>query len=154
MTAEATQTPGPQQESQTQIGEWVWRFLAVVMLFMVVWVVWIAIQISPPAIVLPAAYQAAADGRASRSSGGAISGALAPTPSLPDAPGTVIPADPVTSPDAAVLPVVPAALVAVAVPTPVEPPVNLERLKLAQSIETPIVQRLRRAAKPAPEVTQ
>lgn len=151
MTAEATQTPGPQRESQTQIGEWVWRFLAVVMLFIVVWVAWIAIQISPPAIVLPAAYQAAAEGRASRSSGGAISGALAPTPSLPDAPEAVIPADPVTSPDAAVLAVVP---VAVAAPTPVEPPVNLDRLRLAQSIETPIVQRPRRAAKPAAEVTQ
>lgn len=152
MTAEATtRTPGPQHGSQTQIGEWVWRFLAMVMLFMVVWVVWIAIQISPPAIVLPAAYQAAAEGRASRSSGGAIAVAVAPTPSLPDAPGTVIPADPVTSPEAAVLPVVP---VVVAVPTPVEPPVNLERLRLAQSIETPIVQRPRRVAKPAPEVTQ
>jgi hypothetical protein len=139
MPAAAAQTPGPNKVSQTQvgtglIGEWFWRFLAVVMLLIVGWVVWIALQISPPDLILPAAFEAAAQGRASRNSGGAI-GAGAP-----QAPA------PVAESSAPVAPPAP--------PEPKAPPVNLEKLKLADSIETPIFERPRRAAKPAADAGQ
>jgi len=133
MTAAAAQAPDPKQDSPTQIGEWFWRFLAVVMLVIVGWVVWIAIQLSPPDLILPAAYEAAAQGRATRNSGGAIGGA-APVPAAPSAPAAEAPAAVVVPP-----------------PPPAEPPVNVDKLKLADSIETPIFERPRRAAKPAPE---
>ncbi len=131
MPAAAAQTPGQKKESQTQIGEWFWRFLAVVMLLIVGWVVWIALQISPPDLILPAAFEAAAQGRASRNSGGVIGAGAPPAP--------VEAAAPVAPPPAA---------------APKEPPVNLEKLKLADSIETPIFERPRRAAKPAPDAGQ
>ncbi len=53
MSAATTHASGTRPPAQ--IGEWFWRFLAVVMLIVVGWVVWIAIQISPPDMVLPAA---------------------------------------------------------------------------------------------------
>jgi hypothetical protein len=134
MPAAAAQTPGPKQDSSTQVGEWFWRFLAGVMLVIVGWVVWIAIQISPPDLILPAAFEAAAQGRATRNSGGAIGG-VAPQPAAPaaEAPAVVAPAPP---------------------PPPAEPPVNLDKLKFAESIETPIFERPRRAARPAPDAAQ
>jgi hypothetical protein len=98
------------------------------MLVIVGWVVWIAVQISPPDLILPAAFEAAAQGRATRNSAGVIGGS-APAPA-PEAP----------APAMAALPSV-----------VFEPPVNLEKLKLAESIETPIFDRPRRGAKPAPE---
>jgi hypothetical protein len=91
------------------------------MLVIVGWVVWIAFQISPPDLILPAAFEAAAQGRATRNSGGVIGGAVQPA-AAPDLKPTVF-----------------------------EPPVNLEKLKLAESIETPVFERPRRAAKPASE---
>ena len=136
MPAAAAQTPGPQRQSPVQIGEWFWRFLAFVMLAIVGWVVWIAVQISPPDLILPAAFQAAAEGRASRNSGGPI-GAPATISAVPVAEAPVV---------AALPPPIPA--------PPVEPPVNVDKLKLANAIETPIFERPRRAAKPAPDATQ
>ncbi len=132
MPAAAAQTPGPKQDSPTQVGEWFWRFLAGVMVLIVGWVIWIAIQISPPALILPAAFEAAAQARASRNSGGAIGG-TAP----------VAPAPEVEAPAAVVVP-----------PPPAEPPVNVDKLKIAESIETPIFERSRRAAKPAADAPQ
>ncbi len=140
MSAEAVQASGAKQASPGQIGEWFWRFLAIVMLVVVGWVVWIAIQISPPEMVLPAAYEAAAQGRASRSSGGAIGAAGAAAPAQPAA-------DPIPAPSA------PAAVVAEPA-KPVEPPVNLEKLRRAESIETPIFERTKRGPRPATDSAQ
>ncbi len=145
MSAATSQTASPQPPARAPIGEWFWRFLAAVMLFVVGWVVWIAIQISPPDIVLPAAYEAAAQGRASRNSAGTIGGTAAAA-----APGTAAPQDVAGASPA------PAAAPAVApVPAaPAEPPVNLEKLRLADSIETPIFERARRTARPAQDAAK
>ena len=130
MPVAGAQTPGPHHPQPAQIGEWFWRFLALVMLVIVGWVVWIAVQISPPDLILPAAFEAAAQGRANRNSAGVIGGtethAAAPAP---EAPAVVVPASPP--------------------PAPAEPPVNLEKLKLADSIETPFFERPKRSARPA-----
>lgn len=92
-------------------GEWFWRFLAAAMLLAVGWVAWIAYLLNPAPLVTDLAQQAAAKARASRSAGGVI------TP----APQTVTPA--ATAP---------------AAPQRPEPPVNVERLKLSDSIESAI----------------
>ena len=136
MPAAASQASGPQKPPPAQIGEWFWRFLAVVMLVIVGWVVWIAIQISPPDIILPAAYEAAAQGRASRNSGGAITG-MSAVNSSGEAPAPAVAAPP-PAPKAA----------------DAEPPVNLEKLKRADAIETPIPDRKDRAARRAPDAAQ
>jgi hypothetical protein len=131
MPAAAARPSGQKKERATRVGEWFWRFLAAVMLLIVGWVVWIAVQISPPDLILPAAFEAAAQGRATRNSAGVIGGA------------GIAPAQEATAPAVISLPAV-----------VFEHPVNLEKLKLAKSIETPIVERPRRAAKPATEVSQ
>jgi hypothetical protein len=145
MSAAPTHASVAQQPSTARVGEWFWRFLAVVMVVVIGWVVWIAIQISPPEIILPAAYEAAAQGRALRNSGGTIGGpaAAAALPGQPADPSPAVPAD--ASAVATALPV--AAVV-------VEPPVNLEKLKRAESIETPIFERPRRAGRPASDTPQ
>jgi hypothetical protein len=148
MSAETVQASGARRASPGQIGEWFWRFLAVVMLVVIGWVVWIAIQISPPEMVLPAAYEAAAQGRASRSSGGAIgvAGAAVPAPASADQAATAVPAPSAPVPVVAAEPVKPA--------KPAEPPVNLEKLRMADTIETPIFERARRGPKPAADASQ
>jgi hypothetical protein len=97
-------------------GDWefLWRFIAVAMLFEIVWVVWIAIQINPPPIALPAAFAAAAKARANRNVEAQI-----------------------MSPDRA-----PAALTA-----PRGPLVNVEKLRLSESIETAVPERPAESAK-------
>src|SRR6185503_12363398 len=44
----------------TKLGEWMWRFLAIVMMFSVGWTVWIIYQLNPPPLVMNAAFEAAA----------------------------------------------------------------------------------------------
>jgi hypothetical protein len=87
--------------------EWFWRFLAVLMLASVAWVVWVAAQISPMPLATEAAFEAAAQARASRNSQGVIKAAAQPAPDKPAAAAK-------------------------------EPPVNVEKLRLADSIQTPI----------------
>ena len=128
MTAAATQTHTHTYKARTQIGEWFWRFLAAIMLVIVAWVVWIALQISPPDMVLPAAFEAAAQGRASRNSAGAVGAGPSQVAAVPTE-AVVIPAPPPAEPAPA--------------------PVNLEKLKLSDSIATPIMDRPKRPAKPA-----
>jgi hypothetical protein len=142
MSATTTHASVPQAPARAAVGEWFWRFLAVVMLFVVAWVVWIAIQISPPDMVLPAAYEAAAQGRA-RNSGGVIGGVTASAPAPVDAQIATAAAPAAAAPAAA----------APADAAPAEPPVNLEKLRRAESIETPIPERPRRAARPAADRT-
>lgn len=147
MSAETSHARAPQPQARAQVGEWFWRFLACVMLFVVAWVVWIAIQISPPEMVLPAAYEAAAQGRARNSSGtiGAPPAqASAPVQAAADAPAV----------SGLATGAVPAETAAPAPVASAEPPVNLEKLRRAESIETPIPERPRRAARPATEPKQ
>lgn len=110
--AEQTVAPGgAAPKPQKMIGEWFWRFLAVVMLATVAWVLWIIYQINPQPLITNAGFEAAAKARASQ-----------------DARGTIKPAAHAPKPPAA-----PAEAK--------EPPVNAERLKFADSIETPIPER-------------
>jgi len=109
----ATQTE-PQRQAPTKlVGEWIWRFLAAVLLFSLGWVLWIAYQLNPPILVTTAAFEAAAKAKASQNSAGII----APKP-VAEAP------KPEPEPE-------PAAKVA---------PVNLEKLKLSDSISEPLAQ--------------
>ena len=143
MSAATTRASGAQRPPPALFGEWFWRFLAVVMLFIVGWVVWIAIQISPPDVFLPAAYEAAAQGRALRNAAGPISGAAPALPAAPAGDPPQVAGAPAAPPEAAPVPAAPS-----------EPPVNLEKLRLADSIETPIPERSKRAAKPAADGTK
>lgn len=108
--AEQTAAPGgAAPKPQKMIGEWFWRFLAVVMLATVGWILWIIYQINPQPLITNAGFEAAAKARASQDAKGTIKPAAdAPKPSVQP------PAE------------------------PKEPPVNAERLKFADSIETPI----------------
>jgi hypothetical protein len=55
-----------------KISEWLWRFLASVMLFAVGWSVWIFYQINPPALITDAAFEAAARANAKQNAQGRI----------------------------------------------------------------------------------
>lgn len=95
--------------------EWFWRFLAIVMTFTVGWVIWIVVQINPTPLVTRLAYEAAVQSRTARS----VEGAIKP-----------VSAGPATTARAAP-PMTPAA----------KPPVDLARLRLADRIETPFVEK-------------
>lgn len=118
-----SQTVTQEAAPRKAVGEWIWRFLAVVMLFSVGWVLWIAYQLNPPMLVTTAAFEAAAKAKASQNASGAI------TPK-PDA-GTPKPEAEAPKPEAEA----PKAEAA-----PKEPPVNLEKLKLSDSITLPLAQ--------------
>ena len=107
----------------TKLGEWMWRFLAIVMMFSVGWTVWIIYQLNPPPLVMNAAFEAAAKARGKGTAGekqsaqgvivppaGANAGAAAPAP-----PGTA------SAPAEAVK----------------EPLINPEKLKFTESIALP-----------------
>ena len=93
--------------SKTKLGEWFWRFLAVVMMFSVAWTVWIIYQLNPPPLVMSAAFEAAAKakGKAPRNEKQSVQGVIAPSAPVPEAPKT--------------------------------PPVNAEKLKLSDTIALP-----------------
>jgi hypothetical protein len=65
---------------KAKIGEWMWRFLAAVMLFAVGWTLWIYHQLNLPPLVMNAAFEAAAKARvnAGQSSQGVIAPATVP----------------------------------------------------------------------------
>jgi len=50
--------------SLIHVGEWLWRFLAVAMVFTLSWMLWIFYQISPTSLILNAAFEAAAMAKA------------------------------------------------------------------------------------------
>lgn len=50
----------PWTMGKTKIGEWLWRFLTIVMMFSVGWTIWIIYQLNPPSLVMNAAFEAAA----------------------------------------------------------------------------------------------
>ena len=107
---------------QTKLGEWMWRFLAIVMMFSVGWTVWIIYQINPPPLVMNAAFVAAArakgkgSGGEKQSSQGVIASAGA---EAPQAPGVV------------------ASAPAEAAREPKEPPINPDKLKFTETLAIP-----------------
>ena len=117
--------PTPKRSS-----EMFWRVLAVVMLLSAGWVGWIAFQLSAPGLVLPEAFEAAAKAKATRNTAGTIQSA-APSASAPAEGAASSPAE------------------AGAAGTAIEPPINADKLRMAESIETPINDKARRAPKPA-----
>jgi len=121
----AAQTEMQEHAPTKLVGEWIWRFLAAVLLFSVGWVLWVAYQLNPPMLVTTAAFEAAAKAKASQNAAGIIvpkPGAEAPKPEA-EAPK---PETEATKPE----------------PEPVAkaPPVNLEKLKLSESITLPLAQ--------------
>ena len=97
---------------KVKISEWLWRFLATAMMFSVGWTMWIFYQINPTPLITAAAFEAAAKAKsnAQQNTHGVI------TPAAPAAP-VELPAAPETAK---------------------EPPVNLEKLKLSDSIAPPV----------------
>ena len=130
--AQQTAVPGDAAaKPQKMIGEWFWRFLAVVMLVTVGWILWIIYQINPQPLITPAGFAAAAKARASQDAKGVITPAAAPVaaPTAGDRSTQAASAQAETAK--------PPAAPAVAK----EPPVNVERLRFSDSIETPIPER-------------
>ena len=60
------------------ISEWLWRFMAAVMLFAVGWTLWIFYQLNAPPLITDAAYEAAAKANAKQNAKGVIVPAAAP----------------------------------------------------------------------------
>lgn len=108
------------------VGEWFWRFLAAAMLFSVGWVAWIAYQLNPPALVTSAAFEAAAQAKANQNASGLIK---------PEAPKPEAEA-PKEEEKKAEAPKEPE--------PPKEPPVNVEKLKLTDTISAPVAQDARK----------
>lgn len=114
----AAQTETQEHAPTKAVGEWIWRFLAGVLLFSVGWILWIAYQLNPPMLVTTAAFEAAAKAKASQNATGII--APKPEAEAPKADGE----SPKPEPE----------------PVAKEPPVNLEKLKLSESITLPLAQ--------------
>jgi hypothetical protein len=131
--AQQTVAPGGAvPKPQKMLGEWFWRFLAVVMVLTVGWVLWIIYQINPQPLVTKAGFEAAAKARASQDAKGKITPA-AGTGTAPSAGDNTAQTEAAKPPAQAEAPKPPAE-------TKV-PPVNVERLRFAESIETPIPER-------------
>jgi len=105
------------------VGERIWRFLAAVLLFSVGWILWIAYQLNPPMLVTKAAFEAAAKAKAHQN----VFGVLAPKPEA-------------EAPKAEAEAAKPEAEAPKPEPVAKEPPVNLEKLKLSESITLPLAQ--------------
>jgi hypothetical protein len=95
------------------VGEWFWRFLAAVMLFSVAWVLWISYQLNPTPLVTALAFEAAEKAKANQNQN--ASGLIKPPVEAPKPEAEAPKAEPVAK----------------------EPPVNVEKLKLSDSISTP-----------------
>jgi hypothetical protein len=54
-----THQPQGEHTARRASGEWFWRFVAAALFFLLCWVAWVAYQISPSALATPAAFQAA-----------------------------------------------------------------------------------------------
>ena len=96
---------------KVKISEWLWRFLAGVMVFAVGWTIWILYQLNPSPLITTAAYEAAATANAKQNAKGVIVPAAAPA--------------------------APAIEVAKEPPTAKEPPINADKLKFSEELSTP-----------------
>jgi hypothetical protein len=63
---------------KVRISEWLWRFIAAVMLFAVGWTMWIFYQLNAPSVITNAAYEAAAKANAKQNAQGIIAPAIVP----------------------------------------------------------------------------
>jgi len=104
----------------TKLGEWMWRFLAIVMMFSVAWTVWIIYQLNPPPLVMNAAFEAAAKAKGKG------------TAERQSAQGVIAPPVPAVSPVAA-----PPGSASAAAEAPKQPPINPDKLKFTDSIAVP-----------------
>ena len=93
---------------KVKLSEWLWRFLATVMLFSVAWTSWIFYQLNPTPLITAAAFEAAAKAKSNPQQN--THGVIAPAAG----------AEPPAAPD-----------------TAKEPPVNVDKLKLSDSIAPP-----------------
>src|SRR5258706_6555180 len=109
--------------SKNKVGEWFWRFLAIVMMFSVGWTVWIIYQLNPPPLVMNAAFEAAAK---AKGKGATVEKQSAKGVITPPAGTEAAAKAPQAAPAAAPVP-----------ETPKEPPVNPEKLKFSDSIALP-----------------
>ena len=116
---------------QTKLSEWMWRFLAIVMMFSVCWTVWIIYQLNPPPLTLNAAFEAAAKAKAGRapaekqSAHGVIASAGAEASQSPALTPGVTASAPAEAPKEQ--------------PTePKEPPINPDKLKLTDTLAIPV----------------
>lgn len=73
---------------KVKLSEWLWRFLATVMLFAVGWSMWIFYQLNPPPLITNAAFEAAAKAKANaqQNSQGVISPPAGSAPAEPREP--------------------------------------------------------------------
>ena len=94
---------------KVKISEWLWRFLALVMLFAVCWSMWIFYQLNAPPLITTAAYEAAAKANAKQNAHGVIVPAAVPA----------------------------AAVVPEAAKELREPPINADKLKYSESLSSP-----------------
>lgn len=102
---------------KVKISEWLWRFLAAVMLFAVAWTMWIFYQLNAPPLITTAAYEAAAKANAKQNAKGVITPAAAPAvPEVATAPRAVL--------------TVPRAVLQ-------EPPINADKLKFSEALSIP-----------------
>ncbi len=69
---------------KVKISEWLWRFLATMMLFSVAWSMWIFYQLNPRPLVMNAAFEAAA--KAKVNVGQSVHGVILPPPAAAKAP--------------------------------------------------------------------
>ena len=104
----------------TKLGEWMWRFLAIVMMFSVGWTVWIIYQLNPPPLVMDAAFAAAAKAKGKGPS------------EKQSSQGVIVPQGGASA--VAPAPVATASAPAEAVK---EPPINPEKLKFTETIALP-----------------
>ena len=107
----------------TKLGEWMWRFLAIVMMFSVGWTVWIIYQLNPPPLVMNAAFEAAAKAKGKGTPGEKQSaqGVIVPSGGADAAPPAPAQAGTSSAPAEAAK----------------EPPINPEKLKFSESIALP-----------------
>lgn len=69
---------------KAKVSEWLWRFLAAMMLFSVGWTMWIIYQLNPPPLVTNAAFAAAAKAKVNARRN--AQGVIAPAPIAGSAP--------------------------------------------------------------------
>ncbi len=109
--------------SKTKLGEWFWRFLAVVMMISVGWTTWIIYQLNPPPLITNAAFEAAAKAKGKGTSAAKQSSHGVIAPSV----GADVASTSAEAPAAA--PKAPEA--------PKEPPINPDKLKFSETIAIP-----------------
>ena len=114
-----------------KVSEWLWRFLATVMLVAAGWTMWIFYQLNPTPLITNAAFEAAAKAKAN-----------ANAKASQNAQGVIAPS--AGGESAAITPVAPVAQAVPAVPEapkePKEPPINPDKLKFSDSLSSPAKQ--------------